>query len=139
MWGRSQEKYQMLCIGAGEAQEIVAYGLLLICARKGYSVAKPITRMGTKSTAIPAKLAAKSVFEVDSSRLGIGVFSRPLLDREMRRFRAAWEESLPVGLEASEVDPQRISFVAHPDGVPAAWDRIDSLLLAATGKARKVA
>ena len=105
-------------------------------------MAKPITRMGTKSTAIPAKLAAKSVFEVDSSRLGIGVFSRPLLDREMRRFRAAWEESLPVGLEASEVDPQRISFVAHPDGVPAAWDRIDSLLLAATGKsgkARKVA
>ena len=129
----------MLCIGAGEAQEIVAYGLLLRCARKGYSVAKPITRMGTKTTEIPAKLAAKSVFEVDSSRLGIGVFSRPLLDREMRRFRAAWEESLPVGLEASEVDPQRISFVAHPDGVPAAWDRIDSLLLAATGKARKVA
>jgi hypothetical protein len=105
-------------------------------------VAKPITRMGTKSTSIPAKLAAKSVFDLDSSRLGIGVFSRPLLDREMRRFRAAWEESLPVGLEASEVDPQRISFVAHPDGVPAAWDRIDSLLLAATGKsgkARKVA
>ena len=100
------------------------------------------TRMGTKSTEIPAKLAAKSVFEVDSSRLGIGVFSRPLLDKEMRRFRAAWEESLPVGLESSEVDSQRISFVAHPDGVPAAWDRIDSLLLAATGKsgkARKVA
>ena len=73
-------------------------------------MAKTITRMGTKTTQIPAKLVAKSVFEVDSSRLGIGVFNRPLLDREMRRFRAAWEESLPVGLEASEVDPQRISF-----------------------------
>jgi hypothetical protein len=95
--------------------------------------------MGTKTAAVPAKIASKSVFEVDSSRLGIGVFSRPLLDREMRRFRAAWEESLPIGMEASEVDSQRISFVAHPDGVPAAWDRIDSLLMAATGKARKVA
>jgi hypothetical protein len=104
-------------------------------------VRKMMTRMGTKTTEIPAKLAAKSVFDVDSARLGIGVFSRPLLDREMRRFRAAWEESLPVGLEASEVDKQRISFVAHPDGVPAAWDRIDSLLLAATGRSvkRKVA
>jgi hypothetical protein len=102
-------------------------------------VRKMTTRMGTKTAQIPAKLAAKSVFEVDSSRLGIGVFNRPLLDREIRRFRAAWDESLPVGLAASEVAPQRISFVAHPDGVPAAWDRIDSLRLAATGKARKVA
>jgi hypothetical protein len=111
--------------------------LLFWAIEDSLSVAKMTTRMGTKSAEIPAKLAAKSVFEVDSSRLGIGVFSRPLLDKEMRRFRAAWEESLPVGLESSEVDAERISFVAHPDGVPAAWDRIDSLLLAATGKSGK--
>ena len=72
------------------------------------------------------------------------MFARWFAKRRRRQilaqpFPPAWEESLPIGLEASEVDPQRISFVAHPDGVPAAWDRIDSLLLAATGKARKVA
>jgi hypothetical protein len=55
----------------------------------------------------------------------------------MKRFRAAWERSLPEGLEAYEVGEKRISFVAQPEGVPAAWDRIDSLLAAATGKARK--
>jgi hypothetical protein len=93
--------------------------------------------MAAKKTENPAKIAEKSVFEVDNGRLGIAVFSRPLLDREMRRFRAAWEASLPVGMEASEVDPRRISFVAHPDGLPAAWDRIDSLLAAATGKSGK--
>jgi len=93
--------------------------------------------MAAKKAEIPAKIAEKSVFEVDNGRLGIAVFSRPLVDREMRRFRAAWEASLPVGMEASEVDPRRISFVAHPDGLPAAWDRIDSLLAAATGKSGK--
>ncbi len=45
--------------------------------------------------------------------------------------------SPPAGMEASEIDPRRISFVAHPDGVPATWDRINSLLAAATGKAGK--
>jgi hypothetical protein len=93
--------------------------------------------MGAKKAEIPARIAEKSVFEVNSSRLGIAVFSRPLLEKEMRRFRAAWEASLPVGMEASEVDPRQISFVAHPDGLPAAWDRIDSLLAAATGKSGK--
>ena len=97
---------------------------------------KTMTRMGTKTAVIPAKIEAKSDFEVDSSRLGIGVFSRPLLDREMRRFRAAWEKSLPAGLEAYEVGEKRISFVGEPEAVPAAWDQIDSLLAAATGKAR---
>jgi len=105
----------------------------------GVKTAKTTTRMGTKSAEIPAKISSKSVFEVEDSRLGIGVFSRPLLDKEMRRFRAAWERSLPAGLEAYEVGEKRISFVAHPDGVPAAWDRIDSLLAAATGKSKKVA
>jgi hypothetical protein len=100
------------------------------------------TRMGTKTEAIPARIEARSVFEVESSRLGIGVFDRPLLDKEMRRFRAAWEESLPPGLEAYEVGEKRISFVGQPEAVPAAWDKIDRLLAAATGKAarsRKVA
>jgi hypothetical protein len=98
---------------------------------------KMTTRMGTKTAEIPAKIAAKSVFEVDNERLGIGVFDRPLLDREMRRFRAAWERCLPEGLEAYEVGEKRISFVAQPEGVPAAWDQIDSLLAAATGKSGK--
>jgi hypothetical protein len=53
----------------------------------------------------------------------------------MRRFRAAWEKSLPEGMGAYEVGERRISFVAQPEGVPAAWDQIDSLLAAATGKA----
>lgn len=96
---------------------------------------KKTTRMGTKTAAIPAKIGSKSVFEVDGSRLGIGVFDRPLLDREMRRFRAAWEECLPAGLEAYEVGEKRISFVGEPEAVPAAWDQIDTLLAAATGKA----
>jgi hypothetical protein len=106
------------------------------------TMAKSATRIGTKTAGIPARIGAKSVFEVDGSRLGIGVFDRPLLDREMRRFRAAWEECLPPGLEAYEVGEKRISFVGEPEAVPAAWDKIDSLLAAATGKsgrARKVA
>jgi hypothetical protein len=103
----------------------------------GEKVGKITTRMGSKTAEIPAKIAVKSVFEVDNERLGIGVFDRPLLDREMRRFRAAWEKSLPEGLEAYEVGEMRISFVAQPEGVPAAWDQIDSLLAAATGKSGK--
>ena len=91
-----------------------------------------MTRMGTKSAGIPAKLSAKSVFEVDSSRLGIGVFNRPLLDDEVRRFRAAWEKKAPAGFEDYELDPQRISFVSRPEAFPAAWDRIDAVLARAT-------
>ena len=90
------------------------------------------TRMGTKSAGIPAKLSAKSVFEVDSSRLGIGVFNRPLLDDEVRRFRAAWEKKAPAGFEDYELDTERISFVSRPEAFPAAWDRIDAVLARAT-------
>jgi hypothetical protein len=93
---------------------------------------KMTTRMGTKSPGIPAKLSAKSVFEVDSSRLGIGVFNRPLLDDEVRRFRAAWEKKAPAGFEDYELDPERISFVSRPEAFPAAWDRIDAVLARAT-------
>ncbi|HEY3172241.1 MAG TPA: hypothetical protein VGK86_06630 [Thermoanaerobaculia bacterium] len=103
----------------------------------GVKVAKMTVGAATKWAGIPAKIAAKSVFEVNSARLGIGEFSRPLLEKEMRRFRAAWEASPSAGMEACEVDSRRVSFVAHPDGVPAAWDRIDSLLAAATGKSRR--
>ena len=102
---------------------------------------KMTTRMGTKSVGNPAKLSAKSVFEVDSSRLGIGVFNRPLLDDEVRRFRAAWEKKAPAGLfEDYELEPERISFVSKPEAFPAAWDRIDAALARATSAAsRKVA
>ena len=103
----------------------------------GKTVGKMTTRMGTKSAEIPAKIAAKQVFEVDGERLGIGVYDRPLLDTEMRRFRAAWDRCLMEGVAASEVSPKRISFVAQPGSVPAAWDKIDSLLAAATGKSEK--
>lgn len=101
-------------------------------------MAKTTTRMGTKSAGIPARISTKSVFEVDSSRLGIGVFNRPLLDDEVRRFRAAWEKRAPAGLEDYELDPQRISFVSRPEAFPAAWDRIDAVLARATSS-KKVA
>ncbi len=80
----------------------------------------------------PVRLTAKSVFEVDHSRLGIGVFSRPLMDNECRRFRKAWEIEPMPGFEDFQVDRERVSFVASPDAVPQAWDRIDSLLASAT-------
>lgn len=101
-------------------------------------MAKMTTRMGTKSAGIPARISAKSVFEVNSSRLGIGVFNRPLLDDEVRRFRAAWEKRAPAGLEDYELDPRRISFVSRPEAFPAAWDRIDAVLARATAS-KKVA
>jgi hypothetical protein len=80
----------------------------------------------------PVRLTAKSVFEVDHSRLGIGVFSRPLLDAECRRFRKAWEIEPMPGFEDLQVDRERVSFVASPESVPEAWNRIDSLLASAT-------
>ena len=97
-----------------------------------------VTRMGTRSADIPAQISVKSVFEVDSSRLGIGVFNRPLLDDEVRRFRAAWEKRPPAGFQDYELDPQRISFVSRPEAFPAAWDRIDAVLARATAR-KKVA
>ena len=78
------------------------------------------------------KVTSKSVFEVDHSRLGIGVFSRPLLDAECRRFRKAWEIEPMPGFEELQVDRERISFVASPESVPEGWNRIDSLLASAT-------
>jgi len=90
-----------------------------------------------KQSKSPVRLTAKSVFEVDHSRLGIGVFSRPLLDAECRRFRKAWEmEALP-GFEDFQLDTKRVSFLAAPDAVPDAWTRIDSLLASATENVKK--
>ena len=85
----------------------------------------------------PVRLTAKSVFEVDHSRLGIGVFSRPLLDTECRNFRKAWEMEAMPGFEDFQVDKQRVSFVASPDAVPQAWSRIDSMLASATENVKK--
>ena len=85
----------------------------------------------------PVKVTARSVFEVNHSRLGIGVFSRPLLDAECRNFRKAWEMEAMPGFEDFQVDRQRVSFVAKPESVPEAWNRIDSLLASATENVKK--
>ena len=85
----------------------------------------------------PAKISTKAVFEVDDSRLGIGGFSRPLLDAEARRFRKAWEmEALP-GFEDFQVDAKRVSFVARPEAVQEAWNSINRALARATEPVKK--
>ncbi len=83
------------------------------------------------------KLTAKSVFEVNHSRLGIGVFSRPLLDAECRNFRKAWEMEAMPGFEDFQLDKSRVSFLASPERVPDAWNRIDTLLASATQNVKK--
>jgi hypothetical protein len=85
----------------------------------------------------PVKLTAKSVFEVNHSRLGIGVFSRPLLDAECRNFRKAWEMEAMPGFDDFQLDKSRVSFLASPERVPDAWNRIDSLLASATQNVKK--
>jgi len=85
----------------------------------------------------PVKVTAKSVFEVNHSRLGIGVFSRPLLDAECRNFRKAWEMEAMPGFEDFQVDKSRVSFLASPERVPDAWNRIDSLLASTTQNVKK--
>jgi len=87
----------------------------------------------------PAKISARSVFEVDRSRLGIGQFSRPLLDAECRKFWKAWEMAALPGLEDFQVDQKRVSFVAPPEKVGVTWDRIDDLLAGATESIKKTA
>jgi hypothetical protein len=94
--------------------------------------------VATRKTAEkPARIDSKSVFEVNDSRLGIGVFNRPLLDAEARSFRRAWEmEPLP-GMEDFQIDKKRISFVSRPEAVPRAWDSIDRILARTTEPIRK--
>jgi len=91
--------------------------------------------MGDSRRAV--KISTKSVFEVANSRLGIGVFNRPLLDAECRSFRKAWEMEAMPGFEDFQVDRERVSFVASPEKVPEAWSRIDSVLAAATERVKK--
>lgn len=84
-----------------------------------------------------AKIAARAVFDVNNSRLGIGAFTRPLLDHEARSFKRAWEmEALP-GFEDFQLDTQRVSFVSKPEGVANAWKAIDRLLAFATQGVRR--
>ena len=83
------------------------------------------------------RVTARSVFEVDHSRLAIGTFSRPLLDDEARRFKKAWESAALPGFEDFQVDAQRVSFMTPPASVPDAWEQIDRALARATEDARK--
>lgn len=101
----------------------------------GVAVAEVVADV--KQSKRPVRLTAKSVFEVDHSRLGIGVFSRPLLDAECKSFRRAWEMEAMPGFEDFQVDQKRVSFLARPDAVPEAWSRIDNLLASATEGVKK--
>lgn len=83
------------------------------------------------------KVAARSVFEVDNSRLAIGTFSRPLLDDEARRFRKTWESEVLPGLEDFQLDTKRVSFVTRPEVVTGAWREVDRVLAEATRDVRK--
>ncbi len=101
----------------------------------GFAV--PISVRDMMKGRVPARIEAKSVFDVHTSRLGIGIFSRPLLDAECRKFRRAWEmEPLP-GFEDFELDKERISFVAPAENVPVAWKSIDRMLALATEDVKK--
>jgi hypothetical protein len=76
----------------------------------------------------PAHVSFRSVFEVDGSRLGIGVFNRPLLDDEFRTIRNAWDRSPVAGILDFEVSRKQISFLTEPVRIDAAWRSIDQLL-----------
>ena len=83
------------------------------------------------------RLESKSVFEVNDSRLGIGTFSRPLLDAEARSFRKAWEMEAMPGFEDFQVEAKRVSFIARPEAVTPAWEAIDRLLAGASKQVKK--
>lgn len=85
----------------------------------------------------PLRIESRSVFEVNDSRLAIGVFSRPLLDREARRFRQAWEMEAMPGFEDFQVDTRRVSFVARPEQVAHAWAAIDRVLASSSEVVKK--
>ena len=90
-----------------------------------------------KTEKAPLRINTKSVFEVDNSRLAIGVFNRPLLDAERRNFQKAWEMDPMPGFDEFQIDKERISFVAPPENVPVAWKSIDRLLASATENVKK--
>jgi len=91
----------------------------------------------TKEGFRPVKIESKSVFEVNDSRLGIGTFSRPLLDQEARSFRKAWEMEGMPGFEDFKVEAKRVSFVARPEAVTPGWETIDRLLAGAVEPVKK--
>jgi hypothetical protein len=82
----------------------------------------------TAESARPAHVSFRSVFEVDGSRLGIGVFNRPLLDEEYRSLRRAWERSGLPGLVDFEINRKQVSFLAESGTLDAAWRSIDGIL-----------
>ena len=88
-------------------------------------------------TPAPPRVREKSVFEVDDSRLGIGTFTRPLLDHEARNFRKAWESDPMPGFHEFELGRERISFVAPPENVGIAWKSIERILAAVTEPVQK--
>jgi hypothetical protein len=79
-------------------------------------------------TVRPARVSFRSVFDVEGSRLGIGVFNRPLLDEEYRSLRRAWERSKLPGLEDFEISRKQVSFLTRPPALEAAWRSIDQIL-----------
>ncbi len=83
------------------------------------------------------RVREKSVFEVDDSRLAIGVFSRPLLEVEAKQFHQAWERDPMPGFGEFELGRERISFVAPPENVPIAWKSIERFLATASEGVRK--
>jgi hypothetical protein len=85
------------------------------------------------------RVREKSVFEIDDSRLAIGVFSRPLLEVEAKQFRQAWERDPMPGFGEFELARERISFVAPPENVPIAWKSIERFLATASEGVRKTA
>ena len=112
---------------------MVAHGLLF-----GTVVNRKSALANTKfSNSGEIRVKEKSVFEVDDSRLAIGMFSRPMLEAEARQFRQAWERDPMPGFGDFELGRERISFVAPPENVPIAWKAIDRFLATATQGVRK--
>jgi hypothetical protein len=105
---------------------MVARGLLFLIV---VSQAKPVRT--------PPSIREKSVFEVDDSRLAIGVFSRPLLEVEAHSFQQAWARDPMPGFAEFELGRERISFVTPPENVPIAWKAIDRFLACATEDVRR--
>ena len=93
--------------------------------------------MKRKEPGNSVKIGMKSVFEVDNSRLGIGVFNRPLLDHETRSFKRAWEREALPAFEDFQLDAKRVSFVARPEGVGEAWSAIGRVLATTTERIEK--
>jgi len=98
--------------------------------RRKLEIEHPTSMMESSEKVRTARVSFRSVFPVESGRLAIGHFNRPLADAECRAIRGAWERSLLPGVEDLEVTPSQVSFVTPPKAVDATWASIDSLLAA---------